>query len=305
MIPPGDAGAALSPWFDSGRLVALMGEAGRGPDVLIVGGMHGNEPEGINAGMRVLDDLSQLSEALPGRVALIRGNLGALKAGKRFLDRDLNRRWRDEAIDRVRARRTYERSREDREQLDLIALFEAFAAEAGQGVVLVDLHTTSAGAPPFSVVLDSEFNRALALACGLPVILGFERFVDAPILSWFASRGWSGVGVEGGGGGDASSEAHLADALRGVLSFLGWPIEREEEQRRQSVSYQIVHRHSVVPGSAFRMLPGFQSFQPVKAGELLAHDRTGEIRAMQGGWIFMPLYQSQGSDGFFLLRQAP
>ena len=36
---------------------------------------------------------------------------------------------------------------------------------------------------------------------------------------------------------------------------------------------------------------------------MLAHDRNGENLARENGFILLPLYQSQGSDGFFLVRE--
>jgi hypothetical protein len=37
---------------------------------------------------------------------------------------------------------------------------------------------------------------------------------------------------------------------------------------------------------------------------LLARDRHGDIRAPEAGLMLMPLYQSQGTDGFFLVREV-
>jgi succinylglutamate desuccinylase len=42
----------------------------------------------------------------------------------------------------------------------------------------------------------------------------------------------------------------------------------------------------------------------VAAGTLLARDDGGEIRAPFDGLLLMPLYQAQGSDGFFLGREV-
>jgi predicted deacylase len=301
--PEGSVG--LTRWLDSGRIVAMTGRPGEGPDVLILGGLHGNEPEGLGAGRAVLSALMEGGDSLPGRVALIAGNRGALREGKRFLDRDLNRGWRADTVARVGARRIHESSREDREQLDLVACFEAFLADSKHGAVLIDLHTTSAGAPPFSVVIDSPDNRRLALGTGLPVVLGFDAYVDSPILCWFDEMGLLGVGIEGGSGGTCGTEEHLANATWRLLSALGWPslVDSFVKTPGEAALCRVVHRHSVVPGSGFRMEPGFRSFQPVSQGDLLAYDRGGAIRAMLSGRIFMPLYQAQGSDGFFLLSE--
>ncbi len=299
-----DASARLAPWIDSGRIVAMAGAPGPGPDVVIVGGLHGNEPEGIGAGRAVVEAVARSSTSAPARIALFSGNIAALRARQRFLERDLNRGWTEEAIARARLRHRHERSREDREQLDLIACFEAFAEDAPHGLILLDLHTMSAGAPPFSVIIDSPTNRALASSVGNPVILGFESYVQAPILTWCHARGWHGVGVEGGSCGDTAAEAHLAQAVWRILGALEWPHEDARAAESAGTFHRLVHRQAVVPGSGFHMDPGFESFQRVRAGDPIARDCAGPIRAMCDGLMFMPLYQTQGSDGFFLLAPA-
>ena len=50
------------------------------------------------------------------------------------------------------------------------------------------------------------------------------------------------------------------------------------------------------------MEPGFRSFDPVEKGQVLAHDRHGDLRAHEDGRILLPLYQHQGLDGYFLVR---
>ena len=52
------------------------------------------------------------------------------------------------------------------------------------------------------------------------------------------------------------------------------------------------------------MEPGFTNFQSVRRGKVLARDRTGEIKASETGLILMPLYQTLGNDGFFLVREV-
>ena len=62
-------------------------------------------------------------------------------------------------------------------------------------------------------------------------------------------------------------------------------------------------RWGIEPGERFRMEPGFANLQHVHRGQLLARTgRAGEvpIRAPFDGLLLMPLYQEQGSEGFFL-----
>ena len=97
----------------------------------------------------------------------------------------------------------------------------------------------------------------------------------------------------------ARVENHVA-AIWSVLATAGCiptPAVSAPSERRPAV-VEIRHHHLIQDGDAFVMQPGFTNFQPVKRGQLLAHDRHGPIRAAESGQILMPLYQGQGADGF-------
>jgi succinylglutamate desuccinylase len=50
------------------------------------------------------------------------------------------------------------------------------------------------------------------------------------------------------------------------------------------------------------MNPGFENFDAVKRGQILAKNKRGAIKAVESGSILMPLYRRRGEDGFFLGR---
>ena len=58
-----------------------------------------------------------------------------------------------------------------------------------------------------------------------------------------------------------------------------------------------------MPNDSFKMRPNYQNFQPIKKGETLATDKNGSIQSPEDCLILMPLYQPQGSDGFFLVKE--
>ena len=66
---------------------------------------------------------------------------------------------------------------------------------------------------------------------------------------------------------------------------------------------QIRHRHHIRPQDTFVMRPGYTNLQGIECGELLASDQDGDIRAPFAGRVFLPLYQSQGDDGFFIVQE--
>jgi succinylglutamate desuccinylase len=66
---------------------------------------------------------------------------------------------------------------------------------------------------------------------------------------------------------------------------------------------RLIHAHHIKPGDNFIMRPGYVNFQRVQAGEHLADDVQGQVLSPFTSMILMPLYQPQGSDGFFLVKE--
>jgi succinylglutamate desuccinylase len=65
---------------------------------------------------------------------------------------------------------------------------------------------------------------------------------------------------------------------------------------------EVVSRRAITPTDGFRMEPGFANIHRTAQGTLLARDVRSEIRAPFDGLVLLPLYQAQGSDGFFYGR---
>ena len=68
--------------------------------------------------------------------------------------------------------------------------------------------------------------------------------------------------------------------------------------------FKILCRHNVEDNDNFEMLPGFINFQAVEKGMVLAIENGEEVIAPSSGNIFMPLYQNQGADGFFIIERS-
>jgi hypothetical protein len=69
--------------------------------------------------------------------------------------------------------------------------------------------------------------------------------------------------------------------------------------------YEIFFRYQISEGEQFRMEPGFVNFQSIRKGQKLAMSNGQDIEATRDAKLFMPLYQSQGEDGFFVIRKVP
>lgn len=287
-------------------------DSGRpGPTLLVLAGIHGNEPAGVLAVQRVLGRLQEEELPIAGRLLALAGNLKALGRRVRYLQRDLNRQWLPAAVDGLLAQSPAEDGEEDGEQRELLQRFESARATASGPVVFVDLHTSSALGPPFVCLADTIANRRVALATGVPLILGIEETIDGASLEWWSQRGVVNFAVEGGQHDAPATVGNLEAVLWLLLEHLGLlrrgqvdtaPFRAHLADRTAGLpaAVEIVARHAITPADAFLMADGFVNFQRIEKGELLATDRHGEIRAPRPGRVLLPLYQRQGDDGFFL-----
>ena len=285
-----------------------------GPTVVLVGGLHGNEPAGPRAIASVLAELEADHRPLRGEVIGLTGNRAALRAGRRYLGRDLNRRWLPADIQQLLAAGSARREPEDDEQRELLAEIGLLLAAAREPIAFLDLHSTSGAGPPFSCMADVLRNRQIAFALPLPVILGIEEILEGSLLGWLCDLGHVAVAVEGGQSDDPKTVRHHEAAIWLGLVALGAlePSDVPGLRAHRDVLVaaasglpafiEIRHRYLVREGDDFGMAPGFSGFDRIGRGQVVARDRRGPVRAPEAGLMLMPRYQGQGEDGFFLAR---
>jgi succinylglutamate desuccinylase len=293
------------------RLIAHVRGIAPGPTLILIGGVHGNEPAGIVAARAILAALDPT--AVTGEVIALVGNLRAVAAGQRYLARDLNRMWRPESVAAARAE-----ANPEAETLELVELAAAIdrqidrASERAAGpVYVVDMHTTSADGIPFAVVGPTDGHRAFARALALPGVVGLEEVLDSVLTRYYGNRGCITLAIEGGQSATTAAAANLEAAVTlaleasGVAAMPGADAARAHLARARGELppiIEVVSRHAVTPEHEFRMEPGFANLQLIRSGTLLARDRGGEIRAPFDGVVLLPLYQPLGDDGFFYGR---
>ncbi len=288
-----------------------------GPTLVVMAGIHGNEPAGIVAAGQVLQWLGERRPQLCGELTFLAGNLPALRRNVRFIDLDLNRQWTSDRI--AEACKSEARAGDPVElgqQRELLATLRGIIGSARGPLYFIDHHTSSADGPPFLTIGDTLRNRRFARSFPLPLILGLEEQVDGALLELLNNHGLVTMGVEAGRHDARESVAHhravmwLALVASGVLPEVQAPELASQRALLSQASrgvppvVEVRHRHAIVEGQGFRMLPGHVSFRPIRKGDLLAHDQNGEIRAKQDGLILLPLYQQRGEEGFFIGREV-
>ena len=298
------------------HLIGEFRSAAAGATLVVFGSVHGNEAAGALALQKIAKVLPEFNANLRGRVYFLAGNTRAIAKGVRFIDSDLNRHWTPQNVKNNRPDSTITTRRaEDLEQTELLTILDEILKTAAAEVYVLDLHSTSADGVPFATVGDTLRNRAFAQKFPVTVLLGIEEQLDGTILEYLNNAGAVTLGYEGGQHfAEKTLLTHealvwLALVHAGILAREDFPdFEKHEDFLRETTGkprvVEIRYRHAIDAADEFRMELGFENFQPVRRGELLAAQKSGAVYASESGLILMPLYQKLGEDGFFLGREV-
>jgi succinylglutamate desuccinylase len=295
----------------SNRLVTDLDSGKDGPVLILIGGIHGNELAGVSAIRTVSEWVSRDGVLKNGRVVGIVGNPEAVKRQVRYQDEDLNRIWLPEIVDEVRSQKESEiQSSERRDLKEILQILDPILADRSKRIIAVDLHSFSAHEGYFAITPESGYNEKLLNEIGIPSIFGIEKILPGTLLNYIHNFGHHAFAFEGG-------SHYSEDTLVNMVSFIKMlAMELEMCDTAESVDFirlqkplnntlpsqmELVYQHIITSSDQFVMRPGFSNFQRVAQGDWLADDVNGKITAPCDGYILMPLYQNQGSDGFFLV----
>ena len=242
--------------------------------VIVSVGVHGDETGPIEVLAHVLEAISLEAASLAVDLMVCVGNIDAIRAGKRFIDADLNRMFREE---RGSLADTAEAARADR----MIAATAAFFDGAGPDRWHLDLHTAIRPSvyPTFAIVPDLIAEQG---KCALVNWLGQAAIgaiimnpVSAGTYSYHSAQwhGAAGSTVELGrvgtlGSNDLSLFADVTAALDDLLRGAA-PTGPKAEPHVFKVAQQII-KHS----EAFTMTfdRSTQNFTALGQGEVIARD---------------------------------
>ncbi|NIT56317.1 MAG: hypothetical protein GWN00_08810 [Aliifodinibius sp.] len=300
---------------DDRILGTIEGDPG-GPTVIVVTGMHGNEFAGVDAAQNIFDMLDGIRPRINGQLIILRANLPALKHRVRYLDEDMNRLWFPSIIEEVRTTPEAElKSNERRQMKHLLPILDKVEKQSDGPVVLADVHTFSAEGSMFSITSSDPRQRNLLSKLYVPMVFGIEKSLRGTALGYYQQQGFISFGLEGGQHNNELTEYNITASLLLLLHAVG-AIEKQyvekikeyehhlkEHTRHLPVETELVYQHIIEPGDGFAMRPGYSNFEPIKKGEWLANDNEGKIIAQTDGYILMPLYQKQGNDGFFIIKE--
>lgn len=291
------------------RIIGEINGTEEGPLLIFVAGLHGNEEQGIIALENIFRHFNYRGK-VAGRAIALRGNLEAIRQNIRYVSQDLNRIWDVKHYKRAvdyHAAEVYE----------LLALREIIEAEIAKKyckTYLIDLHTTSAPTIPFAVTKLSKDNQYFMEQMGVPYITNLKGFLDGTMLAWMCEKGHGGLAFEAGQHFSQQSMIKHEAFVRLAMYQTGFTPDisdtdiktlkhyMNDELKPKHNHFELRLRYKIDEEEDFVMQPGFANFQRIFKGQVLAKNNKGDVLSPLDGNIFMPLYQKQGNDGFFVIQ---
>lgn len=299
------------------RIIGSIEGSAEGPTVIVLAGMHGNEPSGVEALENAFNMLENADIRFSGKFMGIRANLPALEQEVRYIDEDMNRIWFPSIIDKIRE--TQEDDLESSERVEIKRLLAILDKEipdnAEKTSILADLHSFSAEGCMFAITAPKESHTELLSSLHIPMIFGIEDTLRGTALRYYQDKGHVAFALEGGQHENDLTVYNETAALLLLLQEIGCIDKKAIRQIKDFAKHlrkhthnvpskvELVYQHIIEEGDNFVMRPGYKNFQSIKEGEWLANDKDGKIHAQCDGYLLMPLYQNQGNDGFFVVRK--
>ena len=296
------------------RIIGEYTQGLEGPVLVVTAGVHGNEPSGIFGLKRVFKRLEKDQPKINGALIGVTGNMAALDRRVRYIDYDLNRICKFETIEELRQSEIYNSS-EGKELEEIMQYFDKIKNTYSERY-FIDCHTTSSESQPY--ISAHDFPHSVEFASKFPVytVTGLGKSIPGTMDDYLNLHGFTGFTFESGQHDDlASIENHeaviwLTLANTGMLERddIGCYPQCDAILKKTVVEgkkiFQTIYRYPIGDGEDFKMKPGYVNFQKIEKGEVLAQN---EERAVCSDWnarILMPLYQKQGSDGFFVVEEV-
>lgn len=292
------------------RIIGQYDRHQKGSLLVITAGVHGNEPAGIYALESVFERLHKEAPMLEGKIMGLSGNRQGLQKGVRYIDEDLNRIWTPENLASQKTD-----SSEKKEMFQLLPLLDQNLTTRYPRRYFIDCHTTSSESEPYLSVQDQNENLSWAKQFPLHIVRGFSDLIQGGLDAYETRMGMTGFVCEAG---QHQSKAAI-ESLEGMiwlalhqvcnlhfddLEHFPEAVYKIEKKRASRKIFEILYCHHITPEDHFKMKPGYRNFQKITKGECLASQNGKPLYSRWDAYLFMPLYQQQGNEGFFIIQET-
>lgn len=258
---------------------------GTAPQVVISVCVHGDEVGPLPAAIRLVRELRAGRLRYDGRAVILVGNPEAVRAGRRFLDSDLNRVFLPEPPDDREGRRA-----------------RALQPVLGSADLFLDLHQTATPTSqafwtlPWSA-RDEAWVLALDAASLWLTRAPGQGFSPGTCCAdeYVRQQGRPGLTLELSERGlDPATERAAFEVMQRLLALAGRP---ELPPATGRVRTLVTAHAEPFDDPALALKPGLCNLRPVQAGELLTAPGSPERSCPVAGWLVFPKYPARDAAG--------
>ena len=276
--------------FQYSSLSSSQGTSNESPQLLILGGIHGNEPCGTYAIDRFIEELEAgLWHLKQGSITLAYGNLEAIKGKTRYIDYNMNRMF---GLPHIAT---------DSIEYNRVRLLEK---QFPQQTAILDLHSALSPALDFMLAETPAHHLAHALQPSY-LISGWENFasVTGDTECYGLSMGIPAVTYEAG---QHDDEQTLENAYQMLLRFLNhYSVIEYQWSHPRKTQHLILEQVITKQTSHDRWLIPISNFMTVKQDQAIIHINGNIIRSPFDAHLVFPvptIHCKVGEEITFLAR---
>lgn len=260
---------------------------GEGKHLLMVGGIHGNEPSGVQAMIQMHQKLVSGEIVLKsGKISFLLGNPEAYKQEVRYIDEDLNRAFSGERRDSVEYQRVLEIRNFIQSQTDIHFLMDFHSVSTGDFQILV-----------YNIGHPENMDLALKLS-SIPTRFAYHPdHIRAPMIEEVSQYDISSIAIECGNHSSPEAIDIASQHMNNAMVYFGMcdgtitKLEDGEKVKRYK-SFQVVE-----PRDNFKYtLEGITTGTWISEGQVFAEDSAGPHVAPKDCFIMMPTKEVRDSD---------
>lgn len=259
-----------------------------GPSVVLMAGVHGDEPCGLDAFRELIPDV----DIEKGKLTFLLGNRKAIEAGTREYQENLNRIFQPDKNLTDAQKQTYEYKR-SREMMPVLA----------EADISLDLHSSSTSETEPFVICEPHSNDIATYLPANIVVSGFDELHPTGTDAYVNQQGGKGICLECGNHTDASAKKVAIEAVKNLLHMLGM---QKRESVSQSRTQKILHAiQAYKTKEEFKQARPFADFEDVSSDTLIGYDGDTPLCANTDGVaIFVKEIQTPGKQAFMIAEYA-
>ncbi len=242
-----------------------------GPNLVVMAGVHGDEPCGLEAFADILHTLL----ITKGMVTFVIGNPKAVAKHKRVFNTNLNRMFRSDSHLSDDEKGTYEYVR-SRELMPILASADA----------LLDIHSTATPESTPFAICESLAHECAQVLPVQTVLSGIDALHPTGTDAFVNQSGGLGICIECGNHDDVLAKDIAVEAIMNFLHFFG-VIDRETQLQKSMQSYMQAE-WLYANKNVFTLSKQFSEFEKVTEGARIGVDGTDVVVAPYDGFIVFP-----------------